>query len=232
MKMPSIVLLVLMSLWPVNPADAQYLQHARIAASVSCTSGACSDAFTGSTGSPLASAWIDLSPTSTIVASEFWINPTSGTITCCSSGNEGHEAGAMYSLSTADYSKTTVGPQTTGPTLQGVVLRGTSGGDFYSTNFAGFSGGFWTQLVVSRGPTHTFVGQFTGSWANTTSHLVAFSCSGTSTVTFAALVDGSAASGTVTDSSSPLPPGGHPGIILLPGGTSGYTFVGPWQDHP
>ena len=144
---------------------------------------------------------------------------------CCLDGTTFHAAEAMYSVLTSDTSQATAIPTTI--TNQGFVTVRGDGTNWYGATFTVNSGGNWTSGNIYKSGV-TFLGNFSGSWSQATTHTLNIVASVTTTVTLTVYVDGVSA-GSATDSTSPLPAGGHPGLMVVTGDpTLGWRL---WQDY-
>lgn len=190
---------------------------------VSCTSGACSDSFTGTANTLLAthdSHWAGNSAGNCKLSGSSTVWTSTSYLTC----------GASYTASTSDTSQVVVSGFTggTSPTSKGVTLRVDPAFTVSYWLYLGTpSGGNWTRCAIFK----TGVSKVTTtvSFSQSVDHTIKAVASGTNPVVLTLYVDGSSAC-TYTDSSSPLS-AGYPGIVVAGNGTNANNTLSAWQDH-
>jgi hypothetical protein len=199
----------------------------------SCTSGNCSDAFVGTSGTALATQ----DPNWETFSSDYSLTGLtlngSGYATPAADGS----GGALYGLSTSGTSAIIIPAGMTSSNHYDVDVYGTSSS---TATFYGYlailesSGGTnWNVLYLYKGESElTGNSSFTGTFPVSAPHTLSETAttSGSNEV-ITVYIDG-VAQITYTDSSSPLTTG-NPGFVVNGGSApTGGALVGPWEDYP
>lgn len=187
-----------------------------------CVSGSCSDNFSGSSGTPLAthnSAWTDAYPASGYVVANLQLTGSS-TVEVTSAFGTG---GAIYSTSTSDTSQAVYKAYSDYSIFKAACVRITPG---TTSGYCFYEQSTTSGIVTKNG---SFATGMAFSLPSGSDHTVKVSASGTTTVIVTVTVDGGSPQ-TWTDTSSPLA-AGHPGIEAGAGSTIADTQLGAWQDR-
>jgi hypothetical protein len=199
---------------------------------LTCASGACSDNFTGTSGTLLSThdaSWTSMG--ANYNTAKFTLNG-SGNVKVPTYSTGG---GAYYAASTSDTSQATWIATSGAVISKGVCVRANGSGTTLSTGYCEYLG-----TVVGANETRVYWVKNGGGGSNisgqaipwASNHVLKIVASGTSTVTLSLYVDGTLV-GTGTDSSSPIT-SGSPGIFSNTGAGTGVATDGnlaAWSDH-